>query len=192
MTKEREKEFDENFGFWVFVKFIFWEKNFRFSFFPSTKNKEQDTKEEEEERFLRGSVVVGVTEESERRKREKKERDADASTFIIKKTDWIVVGVIDGAVIITVVIIITIIIIVDERNRGARRETVPLVDDEGKRCASESCERNVCEECSGCFFFQWIQRSVAAAYEQQVHEHEHDVALQKYRGRAGAAERRRR
>ena len=99
-----------------------------------------------------------------------KEKDDDASTFIIKKTDWIVVGVIDGAVIVTVVIIIIIIIIniniIDERNRGARRETVPLVDDEGKRCASESCERNVCEECSACFFFQWIQRSVAAAYPQ--------------------------
>ena len=62
--------------FWVlgFCQIYFWEKNFRFSFFPSTKNKEQDTKEEEE-RFLRGSVVVGVTEESERRKREKKERE---------------------------------------------------------------------------------------------------------------------
>ena len=55
MTKEREKEFDENFGFWVFVKFIFWEKNFRFSFFPSTKNKNKTQKKKKKNAFY---VVV--------------------------------------------------------------------------------------------------------------------------------------
>ena len=155
--------------------------SFSFHYYSTTKNKTQKKKKKKHAFYVVVLLLLVCCWWCDRRE---KEKDADASTFIIKKTDWIVVGVIDGAVIVTVVIIIIIINIniIDERNRGARRETVPLVDDEGKRCASESCERNVCEECSACFFFQWIQRSVAAAYEQQVHEHEHDVALQKYRG----------
>ena len=154
-----------------------WYSSSSFSFhYSTTKNKTQKKKKKKKHVFY--VVVLLLLVCCWWCDRREKEKDADASTFIIKKTDWIVVGVIDGAVIVTVVIIIIIINIniIDERNRGARRETVPLVDDEGKRCASESCERNVCEECSALLFFQWIQRSVAAAYEQQVHEHEHDVA----------------